>query len=171
MLRDTTTRPVTVKMFFGRRALTVLEIGALPDLDDVTVRIANIAPDLAVLGNRRRQKLGAPGFPQFVARLNIRNPKIHKAVDVIRVRRAERYRRLIRSRSAANVQNHPDIRKLKIRRRVAITHGQNARAENLFVVASRSLEVGNSEKIRDADALLRGHLETVLADLYGVRAH
>src|SRR5258707_2674349 len=73
--------------------------------------------------------------------LNFRNPKIHKAVGVVRVGDAERYRRLIRDRPASNVQNHPDIRKLKVPRRVAVTQAQNASAEDLFVVASR---VGSS---------------------------
>src|SRR6202043_1955844 len=121
--------------------------------------------DLAVLGNRFREKLGSPTFPQFVARLNIRNAEIHKAVDVIRVGDAERYRRLIRGRTAPNVQNHPDIRKQKVRRRVAVTQGQNASAEDLFVVTSRSLNVGDGEKLRDADPLSRGHLIALLLDL------
>jgi hypothetical protein len=107
----------------------------------------------AVLDDRFRQEFGSSTFPQFVASLNIRNAEIHKAVDVIRVGDAERYRRLIRSRPAANVQNHPDIRKLKVWRRVAVTHGQNASAEDLFVVVGRSLEVGNGEKICDGDPL------------------
>src|SRR5258708_922403 len=98
--------------------------------------------------------------------MNIRNAEIHKAVDVIRVGDAERYRRLIRSRSAPNVQNHPDIRQLKVRRRVAVTQAQNASAEDLFVVASRSLDVGDGEKLRDADPLSRGHLIALLVDLY-----
>jgi len=46
--------PRTVRMLFCGRALTVLEIGALSDLDDVTVRIADVAANLAVLGNRFR---------------------------------------------------------------------------------------------------------------------
>src|ERR1700691_1009748 len=138
------------------RALPVREVGALSDFDDIAVRIADVAAYLAVLGYRRRDELGSSTFPQFIARLNIRNPEIHKAIDVIRVRDAERHRRLIRSRPASNVQNHPDIRKLKIRRCVAVTHGRNASAEDLFVVASRSLEVRDGEKTRDADPLFRG---------------
>src|SRR6202043_2091333 len=94
--------------------------------------------------------------------------EIHKAVDVIRVGDAERYRRLIRGRPAPNVQNHPDIRKLKEPRRVAVTQAQNASAEDLFVVASRSLDVGDGEKLRDADPLSRGHLIVLLFDLYRV---
>src|SRR6185369_13941576 len=94
------------------------------------------------------------------------NPEIHKAVDVIRVGYAERYRRLIRSRPASNVQNHPDIRKLKVPRRVAVTQAQNAGTEDFFVVVSRSFDVGDGEKMRDADPFSRGHLITFLLDLY-----
>src|ERR1035438_864615 len=85
---------------------------------------------------------------------------------MIRIRDAERYRRLIRRRPASNVQNHPDIRKLKVPRRVAVTQAQNASAEDLFVVASRSLDVGDGEKMCDADPLSRGHLIDLLLDLY-----
>src|SRR5215813_12134680 len=98
--------------------------------------------------------------------MNIRNAEIHKAVDVIRIGDAERYRRLIRGRPASNVQNHPNILKLKIRRRVAVTQAQNASAEDLFVVASRSLDVGDGEKICDANPFSRGHLIALLFDLY-----
>src|ERR1700720_1252902 len=155
-------------MLFPGRALTVRELGALSDFDDITVRIADVAANLAVLGYWLRDELGSSTFPQFIARVNIRNAEIHKAVDVIRVGDAECYRRLIRGRPAPYVQNHPDIRKLKIRRRVAVTHGQNASAEDLLVVASRALDVGDGEKVRDADPLSRRHLIALLFDLYGV---
>ncbi len=140
----------------------------MSDLDYVTVRIADVATNLAVLGYWRREELGSSTFPQFIARVNIRNAEIHKAVDVIRVGDAERHRRLIRGRPAPDVENHPDIRKLKVRRRVAVAHGQDASAEDLFLVASRSLDVGDREKMRDADPLSRGHLIALLVDLYGV---
>ena len=70
--------------------------------------------------------------------MNIRNTEIHEAVDVIRVGSAERYCRLVRSRAAPNVQNHPDIRKLKVPRRVAVASAENATAEDLLVVVERS---------------------------------
>ena len=81
-------------MLFRGRASSVFEVGALSDLDNVSVGVADVAANLAVLGDRRREELGTPTFPQFVARLNIRNAEIHKTVDVIRVGDAERYRRL-----------------------------------------------------------------------------
>jgi hypothetical protein len=34
--------------------------------------------------------------------------------------------------------------------------------------AGRSLDVGDGEKLRDADPLARGHLIALLLDLYGV---
>jgi hypothetical protein len=77
------------------RALTVREVGALSDFDDIAVRIADVAAYLAVLGYWLRDELGSSTFPQFIARLDIRNAEIHKAVDVIRVGHTERYRRLV----------------------------------------------------------------------------
>src|SRR4051812_15945129 len=45
------------------RSLTVLHIGALSDLDNVTIRIADIAACLAVLGDRLSDEFGASTFP------------------------------------------------------------------------------------------------------------
>ena len=45
------------------RALTVRELGALSDLDNITVRIADVAARLAVLGYRLRDELGSSTFP------------------------------------------------------------------------------------------------------------
>jgi hypothetical protein len=42
---------------------TVREIGALTNLDDVAVRIADVAADLAVLGDRLRNELGSSTLP------------------------------------------------------------------------------------------------------------
>ncbi len=64
-----------------------------------------------------------------------------KAADVVRVGDAERYRRLVGGRPAADVQNHPYIRELKVPRRVAVAQAQNASAEDLLIIASRSLDV------------------------------
>jgi hypothetical protein len=48
---------------YPRRALTVGEIGTLSDFDNVTVRIADVAANLAVLGDRLGDELGASTFP------------------------------------------------------------------------------------------------------------
>src|SRR4029079_5477714 len=59
---------------------------------------------------------------------------------------------------------------LKVRRGVPGTHGQNASAEYFFIVASRSLDVGDGEKMCDSEALLRWHLIAFLLDLYLVHS-
>ncbi len=151
------------------RALTVLELGALSDLDNITVRIADVAANLAVLGYWLRDELGSSTFPQLVASLNIRNADIHKAVDVIRVGDAKRYRRLVGGRPAPGVDKQPSIRDLNVRRRAdAVAFAQNATVEDLFVEASRSVDVGDGEKMCDADSVPRGHLIALLFDLYAV---
>ena len=77
--------------------------------------------------------------------MNIRNPDIQKAADLIRVGEdAERYRRLVRGGPAPDVDYEPRIRDLNVpRRALAVAQAQNAAAKDLFVVASRSLDVGN----------------------------
>ena len=45
------------------RALTVGQVGALSDFDNVTVRIADVAANLAVLGYWRRDEFSSSTFP------------------------------------------------------------------------------------------------------------
>ena len=53
----------TLRMLFPGRASTVREVGALSDLDDIAVRIADVAARLAVLGDRLRDELRSSTFP------------------------------------------------------------------------------------------------------------
>ena len=46
-----------------RRALAVCDGGALSHFENVTVRIADVAANLAVLGNRLGDELGSTAFP------------------------------------------------------------------------------------------------------------
>jgi hypothetical protein len=152
-----------------RPALTVGEIGALPDLDNIAIRITHVATDLAVFGDRRSDKLGPPAAPQFVASLNIRNTDVHKAVDPVGVGGAQRYRRFVGRRSASDVDKQPCIRDLNVARRpAAVASAQNATAENLFVPFGRSVDVGDGEEVRDCDPHFGRHLIARLVDLYRV---
>ncbi|HEY6514996.1 MAG TPA: DJ-1/PfpI family protein [Steroidobacteraceae bacterium] len=54
---------VTSGLDFGLTMSPVCEIRALPDLDDISVRIANVAARLAVLGDRCRDELRASTLP------------------------------------------------------------------------------------------------------------
>jgi len=56
--------PKAVKSgFHPGRALTVREIGALSDLDNITVRIADVAANFAILGDRLGDELSSSTFP------------------------------------------------------------------------------------------------------------
>jgi len=52
-----------MRMHFPSRASTVRLVGALSDLDDITVRITDVAADLAVLGDWRRDELRSSTLP------------------------------------------------------------------------------------------------------------
>jgi len=54
---------------------------ALPNLDNIAIRIANVAARLAILFLWLCDKLGSSAAPQFIARLNICNADIHEAAD------------------------------------------------------------------------------------------
>jgi hypothetical protein len=58
-----TTRSGTMRMLFPGRASAVREVGALSDLDNISVRIADVAARLAVFGDRLRDELGSSTFP------------------------------------------------------------------------------------------------------------
>ena len=69
----------------------------LPNLDNVAVRIADVAARLPNLVHRLRDKLRSSSSPEFITALNIRNTNIQEAADQIRFGGdAERYRRLVR---------------------------------------------------------------------------
>ena len=55
--------PMSQNRDMEHHGLTVGEIGTLPDFDDVTVRIADVAANLAVLGNRLGDEVGSSTFP------------------------------------------------------------------------------------------------------------
>src|ERR1700722_4400692 len=117
------------------KPLTVRDISALSYFDDVSVGIADVAANLSVLSKRLSEELRTPTFPQLVARLNIRHADVHKATDLVRVGGdAQRYRRLVRGGTAADVHDEPCVRDLNVPgRSLAVASAQNAAAENLFI--------------------------------------
>ena len=99
--------------------------------------------------------------------MNIGDAEIHKTADLIRVGwDAERYRRFIGRRTAANVDNKPRVRDLDVTRRAfAIASTLNATSEHRFVKSKRSRDVGDGNKVRDGNPVLRRHLIDFLLDL------
>jgi len=62
-LSEWATRSGTMKMLFPGRASAVREVGALSYLDNISVRIADVAARLAVFGDRLRDELRSSTFP------------------------------------------------------------------------------------------------------------
>src|SRR5271156_4190688 len=60
-------------------------VGGLPDLDDVTVGITDVATDLVLVLLRRRQELRAPGAPFGVHGVDVGDPDIEEAADPVGV--------------------------------------------------------------------------------------
>lgn len=84
---------------------------ALPDLDEVAVRIADVAPRFAVLFLRLRDEFGSPRSPCLVAGVNVCNPDIHEAADAVRVGGdRESHRWFVGCRTTADVDDEPRVR-------------------------------------------------------------
>ena len=147
--------------------LTVDKIRALSDLDNITVRIPDVAANLAVFRYRLRDELRSSTLPQLIARLNIRHANIHKAAELIPVcEDAQRNCRLVRSRPASNVDNEPRIRDLNVPgSTLAIPSAQNAAAEHPFIEISRSIDVGDGDKKRDGKPITGRHLIALWFDM------
>jgi hypothetical protein len=61
----------------------------------------------------------------------------------------------------------PGVRDLEVPRRAfAVASAQNATSEDRFVKSKRSFDVGDSDKVRDGNPILRRHLIGFLVDLY-----
>jgi len=99
--------------------VTSLEEGlaGLADLDQVPVRITDIAAGLGSAVLRRRDKFRSPCTPVVIDRLNIRHPNVEEAADAVRVGRSlERDRRLVVGGPATDVANDPAVRERDERR-------------------------------------------------------
>src|SRR5580698_6086195 len=102
--------------------------------------------------------------------MDIRNANIHEAVDLFRVGHAERDGRFVGGGAASDVDKQPRIRDLNVAGRAgAVTPAESAAAEDGFVEAKRPVDIGDGEKMRDADSIPRGHFIAFLVDFYTVR--
>src|SRR5271167_1334303 len=102
--------------------------------------------------------------------MDVRNADVHEAADLIPVSEdAQSYRGLVGGRPAPDVDKQPGIRDLNVpRRALAVATAQRAAAEDRFIEAKRSVDVGDGEKMCDADSLPWGHLIALVFDLYAV---
>src|ERR1700744_5161975 len=84
--------------------------GGLADLDQVPVRITDVAAQLALVLFRRREELGAAGAPVRVHRLDVRDPDVEKAAGPVQLGRGlEGDGRLVVGRGAPGVDYDPAV--------------------------------------------------------------
>src|SRR5580704_8428022 len=98
--------------------------------------------------------------------MNVRNADVHEAADLVRVGEdAQRYGRFVGGRPAPDVDKEPGIPDLNVPgRALDVAPAQNATAEDRFVEAKRSVDIGDGEEMRDGEPVSRGHLIVLLFD-------
>src|SRR5579863_3054073 len=141
---------------------------ALANFYNVAIGIANVAARFTVFVLWLRDEFCSPTSPQLIARLNIGDADIHEAVDQIGIGRdAQRYSRLVGSRTTPDVDDEPRVRDPDVARRaLAVAFAQNMASEDRFVEPRRSFDVGDGEKMRHGKSILWRHLIAFLRDLY-----
>jgi hypothetical protein len=78
----------------------------------------------------------------------------------------ERYRWFVWCRTAPDVDNEPRVRDLHVSRRaLAVASAQNATAEDRFIEANRSVNIGDGEKLCHRESVTRRHLIAFLFNL------
>src|SRR5688500_18858355 len=111
----------------------------LADLDQVPIRIADVAADLASTVLWWREELGSARAPLGVDRLDVRHADVQEAARTVRVGGClERDRRLVLGRPAADVDDDPAVGE-RDERRLASQDG--LAAEHLGIEAARALHV------------------------------
>src|SRR5215472_15659609 len=105
---------------------------------NIAIGIPNIAARLTVFRDWRGDELRSPAAPQVVAGLDIGDPDIQEAVEMIGIGDAEGHRWLVGRPAAADVDDHPDVGELEVPGRIAVASAQDASAEHALVEVERS---------------------------------
>src|SRR5690348_16428494 len=125
------------------------DLRRLSYLDEVAVRVADVAADLTAAVDRRGQKLGPAPAPRFVYGVDVGDPDIEKGADPVKIgRRLERYRWFVVRRSAADVDDDPPVRQGDDRG-LALEHG--FASEDLGVETPRALDVARDDEVGQHD--------------------
>src|SRR5579872_3731220 len=145
---------------------------ALPDFDEVTVGVTQVAADLRATIDRFGEELRALGRPVGVYGGDVGNTDIQERADPVRiVRGLERDRGFVVRGAAAGVDDDPAVgqrhdRRLAIHQRLA--------TENLGVEGPRAVDIVGDEEMCEHDALGWGgklcHDATPIGDVGGASA-
>jgi hypothetical protein len=122
----------------------------LSDFDDIAVGIPHVAPDLEDMVLGLGEEFGSFASPVRVGGLDIRDPQVKKAGDLVRVPGwPKRDGWLVVGRSASHIQDQPGVGNLKDGR-LAFTNQLAAKDSKIKV--SRALHILDREKVRYDEA-------------------
>src|SRR5712664_3119230 len=134
----------------------------LADLDQVTIRVADVGADLAAVVLGLGQELGALRRPLRVGRADVGDPEVEKCAGLVGVsRRRERHRGLVIGRAAARIKDEPAVGDLHDDR-VAFHH--HLRSEHRAVKLTGPVLVRDHQEVSDHEPALGGR-EVAIAHL------
>jgi hypothetical protein len=120
-------------------------VRGLPQFDQVTVGIADIAALLERVLFRRGQEFSAPGAPFGVYGIDVRHPDIKEAADPVGITwRLQDDRRLVVGRAAAGIDDDPAVGERDIDRIAGKFHPA---AEYLGVEAPGALDIVRDDEV------------------------
>ena len=125
----------------------------LSELDQVAVRIAEVAAGFRAAVDWRREELGASLAPRLVGRLDVCDADVQEAADAIGIAgRLEGDAWLVVCRSAADVDDDPAVRERDDRRFA----GENdLAAEDVAVEAAGALDIVGDDEVCERDSVGR----------------
>src|SRR5215467_6878862 len=140
----------------GRRQVSsgrLRRCGALADLDQMAVGIANVCTYLGSVHLGLGEELGTPRRPLLVCLSDVGDPDVEECAGTTWVGgRGERDRGLVISRAAAVIEDEPGVHDLQDDR-VAFT--RHRRPEHRSVEVPRAVLVGHYEEVGDDEAVRR----------------
>src|ERR671915_1722515 len=137
----------------GANLTSVEDAGGLTDLDQMTVGVSDVRPDLSPMILRLREELGTLRRPLLVGLRDVRNADVEERTRAIGIRGCrECDRRLVVRRPAAYVQNQPRVRDLHDDR---ISLPDNLPVEQRLIKLTGPILVGNNQKVREDETFRR----------------
>jgi hypothetical protein len=122
-----------------------LRVCGLPNFDQMSVRIADVATDLVLVLLRRCQELSTSGAPFGVHGRDVFDPDVEEAADAVEITWClEGDRGLVVGRASANIDDDPTVGQCNICHPSGEDHPA---AEHLSIEAPRALDIARDDEV------------------------